>query len=185
MSNDDERDARRLAVVLRDSSNAITVQDLHGRILAWNRGASLTYGYSEAEAIDMCIMKIVPKDLQEELVRKLEEVSQGFIVQGFQTKRVRKDDVVIDIWLIITCLRDSAGQINAIATTEMDLSSPLSELSRILPICSSCKKIRDEAGLWHEVECYIQDHSNAQFSHSLCQKCAEKLYPKFRKSHNQ
>lgn len=50
-------------------------------------------------------------------------------------------------------------------------------LSGLLPICSSCKKVRDDGGYWHQVEAYIQKHSDAQFSHGICPECVEKLYP--------
>jgi len=50
-------------------------------------------------------------------------------------------------------------------------------LHGIIPICSSCKKIRDDKGYWHQVEVYISDHSEADFSHGICVECARKLYP--------
>jgi PAS domain S-box-containing protein len=50
-------------------------------------------------------------------------------------------------------------------------------LRGILPICSNCKKIRDDKGYWNQIESYIRDHSEADFSHSLCPECAKKLYP--------
>lgn len=50
-------------------------------------------------------------------------------------------------------------------------------LSGLLPICASCKKIRDDQGYWHQVEVYVRDHSDADFSHSLCPDCAKRLYP--------
>jgi PAS domain-containing protein len=53
------------------------------------------------------------------------------------------------------------------------------KLSGLLPICASCKKIRDDRGYWLQVEEYIHDHSEAQFSHGLCPECAKKLYPEF------
>ncbi|MBC7252131.1 MAG: PAS domain S-box protein, partial [Anaerolineae bacterium] len=52
-------------------------------------------------------------------------------------------------------------------------------LSGLLPICSSCKKIRDDAGYWHQVEEYIRDHSEVEFTHSLCPDCARKLFPEY------
>ena len=52
-------------------------------------------------------------------------------------------------------------------------------LSGILPICASCKKIRDDEGYWKQIESYIRDHSGAEFSHSICPECAKKLYPEF------
>ncbi|MCF8129591.1 MAG: GAF domain-containing protein [Deltaproteobacteria bacterium] len=51
------------------------------------------------------------------------------------------------------------------------------QLSGLLPICCNCKKIRDDKGYWNEIEKYIHDHSEVQFSHGICRECAEKLYP--------
>ena len=60
-----------------------------------------------------------------------------------------------------------------------DLQKTLKEvkaLRGLLPICSSCKKIRDDKGYWNQIEAYISEHSEAQFSHGICPQCAEKLY---------
>jgi hypothetical protein len=54
--------------------------------------------------------------------------------------------------------------------------SEIKTLSGLLPICASCKKIRDDKGYWNQIELYIRDHSEAEFSHSICPPCAEKLY---------
>ncbi len=50
-------------------------------------------------------------------------------------------------------------------------------LSGMLPICSNCKKIRDDKGYWNQIEVYIREHSDAKFSHGICPECAKKLYP--------
>ncbi|MBU0516987.1 MAG: PAS domain S-box protein [Proteobacteria bacterium] len=50
-------------------------------------------------------------------------------------------------------------------------------LSGLIPICSSCKKIRDDHGYWHQLEVYLKNHSEAEFSHGLCQECLARLYP--------
>jgi len=52
-------------------------------------------------------------------------------------------------------------------------------LKGIVPICSHCKKIRDDKGYWNTLELYIQEHSDAEFSHGICQGCAKKFYPDF------
>jgi YesN/AraC family two-component response regulator len=52
-------------------------------------------------------------------------------------------------------------------------------LHGILPICSSCKKIRDDEGSWTQIEAYISEHTDAEFSHGICSECAEKLYPDY------
>jgi hypothetical protein len=51
-------------------------------------------------------------------------------------------------------------------------------LSGMIPICANCKKIRDDAGFWHQVEAYVRERSRADFSHGLCPECAAKLYPR-------
>ncbi len=55
------------------------------------------------------------------------------------------------------------------------------KLSGLLPICASCKKIRDDKGYWQQIEAYIRDHSEAEFSHGICPECMKKLYPQFAK----
>jgi PAS domain S-box-containing protein len=65
-----------------------------------------------------------------------------------------------------------------------DLQKALQEvrtLSGLIPICSACKKIRDDKGYWNTLELYISKHSEAEFSHGLCPDCAVKIYPQFYK----
>jgi hypothetical protein len=62
----------------------------------------------------------------------------------------------------------------------VQLQKALSEVKTLrgfIPICASCKKIRDDKGYWNQIESYIQTHSEAEFSHSLCPECVKKLYP--------
>ncbi len=71
-----------------------------------------------------------------------------------------------------------------------ELQSALADvklLSGFLPICASCKKIRDDQGYWNQIEAYISDHSEAKFSHGICPDCAEKAYEELRqmKAQNQ
>ena len=55
-------------------------------------------------------------------------------------------------------------------------------LGGLLPICASCKKIRDDKGYWNQIETYIREHSQAEFSHGICPDCIEKLYPEYTSS---
>ncbi|MBU1740269.1 MAG: hypothetical protein KKC37_01910, partial [Proteobacteria bacterium] len=55
--------------------------------------------------------------------------------------------------------------------------SQVKELSGLLPICSSCKRIRDDHGYWNQIEAYIQKNSKAEFTHGLCPDCMQDLYP--------
>lgn len=64
----------------------------------------------------------------------------------------------------------------------LDLQKTLKEvktLRGLLPICASCKKIRDDKGYWNQIEGYIQEHSDVKFSHGICRECAKKYYPDF------
>ncbi|WP_309380978.1 hypothetical protein [Cerasicoccus frondis] len=58
-----------------------------------------------------------------------------------------------------------------------DALNKIETLRGLLPICSYCKKVRDDKGYWHEVESYIRAHSPAEFSHSLCPECGQEHYP--------
>ena len=65
---------------------------------------------------------------------------------------------------------------------EEELASALSkvkQLSGLLPICAGCKKIRNDLGYWEQIEAYISEHSQAEFSHGLCPECARRLYPEY------
>jgi PAS domain S-box-containing protein len=67
-----------------------------------------------------------------------------------------------------------------------ELQQALSEvkvLSGMIPICASCKKIRDDKGFWNQIESYIESHSAAEFSHGMCPECMKKLYPAFYEKH--
>jgi len=57
--------------------------------------------------------------------------------------------------------------------------SKVKQLSGFLPICASCKKIRDDKGYWNQIETYIRNHSEAEFSHGICPECSEKMYKEF------
>jgi PAS domain S-box-containing protein len=63
-----------------------------------------------------------------------------------------------------------------------DLQKALSEVKTLrcfIPICAHCKNIRNDKGYWEKIEKYIHEHSDAQFSHGICQECAKKYYPDF------
>ena len=73
------------------------------------------------------------------------------------------------------------GGVIARLQTELKLrksQGELQTLSGLLPICSHCKKIRDDQGYWKQLEAYIQTHSDALFSHGICPECFETYYGK-------
>ena len=69
---------------------------------------------------------------------------------------------------------------DALASKVEELSRALEQIKTlrgIVPICAKCKNIRDDQGYWNQVEVYVRDHSEAEFSHCICPDCMNKLYP--------
>ena len=108
----------RLTVVVRDAYDAITVQDLDGRILAWNPGAVRMYGWSEAEALMMNVRDRIPAGLRVEALAKVQQLSQAEILESYHTQRITKEGTVVEVSIVATALVNEAGQMYAIATTE-------------------------------------------------------------------
>ena len=108
----------RLAVVVRDAFDAITVQDLEGRITAWNPGAVRMYGWSEAEALRMNVRDRIPKAQQAKALGRVRELSESVVLEPYHTQRITKDGTVLNVTLTSTALIDEAGDVYAIATTE-------------------------------------------------------------------
>lgn len=57
-----------------------------------------------------------------------------------------------------------------------DALAQVKKLTGLIPICGNCKKIRDDQGYWNQIDAYIEDHSEAKFSHGICPGCSDKLY---------
>ena len=117
----------RLAVVVRDAHDAITVQDMDGRIIAWNPGAVRMYGWSETEALVMNVRDRIPEGLREEALAKLHQLCQAEILEPYRTQRITKDGNVVEVWMTPTALLNEAGQMYAIATTERTRESKLGQ----------------------------------------------------------
>jgi two-component system CheB/CheR fusion protein len=109
---------RSLAGALRDARDAILVQDLEGRILAWNPGAVRMYGWSEAEALAMNVRALIPPGQREEALAVIERVSRAEVLEPYRTQRLARTGELIDITLAATALVNGTGTVYAIATTE-------------------------------------------------------------------
>ncbi len=97
----------------------------------------------------------------------------------------------------MTPLEDSEGNFDLLATTERDITerkrreiereetianlqkamAEIKTLKGLLPICASCKNIRDDKGYWKQIESYIREHTDVEFTHGICPNCYKKLYP--------
>jgi two-component system CheB/CheR fusion protein len=114
---------RRLAVVVRDAHDAIAVQDLEGRILAWNPGAERMYGWSEAEALAMNMRDLIPENRREETLAVLRKLSRAEVLEPYRMPRIAKGGRIVEVWLTATALVNDSGAVYAIATTERKVQS--------------------------------------------------------------
>ncbi|MBW2119924.1 MAG: PAS domain S-box protein [Deltaproteobacteria bacterium] len=117
-----ENELRLLAAAVRNSNDAITVQDLEGNIISWNLGAERIYGYKEVEAIKMNISRIIPDHKQDEMISLTKRVVKGENIEFFETQRLTKNNRILDISLTATLLKDEKGKPFAITTTERDIT---------------------------------------------------------------
>jgi len=79
--------------------------------------------------------------------------------------------------LLETLVAERTAELNA---QNLELSAAMANirtLKGLVPICAACKKIRDDAGYWHQVEAYIHAHTEAEFSHGLCPECSPQYFP--------
>ncbi len=107
-----------LAVAGRDARVAVIVQDLAGRILAWNPAAVRMYGWSEPEALLMNVRDRVPEGQREEVSADLLQLCRAEIPEPYHTQRITKTGSVVEVWITAAALMNAAGQMDAIATTE-------------------------------------------------------------------
>jgi len=73
--------------------------------------------------------------------------------------------------------REAEAEREQLIVELQDALARVKTLSGLLPICSSCKKIRDDKGYWNRLETYLQEHSGATLTHGICPECVQKLYP--------
>ena len=98
--------------------------------------------------------------------------AQDYLVKG----RVDGPGLLRSIRYAIERKRSEEELIDVVHRLERALSQ-VKRLSGLLPICAACKKIRDDHGYWSEVEVYIHDHTDADFTHGICPDCRLRLYP--------
>jgi two-component system, chemotaxis family, CheB/CheR fusion protein len=112
---------RRLAVVVRDSSDPIVSLDLEGRIRGWNPAAERVYGWSEEDALRMDYMDLVPEALRAETRSMLKTARDGRDLEPRRTERRTRDGEAVTTWLTATALVDESGRPYGISSTERPL----------------------------------------------------------------
>jgi len=190
----------RLAAIVTSSDDAIIGIALDGRIDTWNAGAERLYGYSAEEIKKQPITVLLPDDRKDELTGILARLKQGDHIQHFETVRKTKSGELRHVAVTISPIVDDQGRVLGASKISQDitedkeareerarllneLQAALAKVKRLegfLPVCSSCKKIRDDGGQWVPFERYITEHSEAVFSHGYCPACFESTMQQLR-----
>lgn len=152
---------------------------------AWER----TLGWSRTELMSRPFIEFVHPDDRERTLSQNAAVRQGGQALGFENRYLCKDGSFR--WFLWNAAPDADGRvIYSVArdVTErkraeeererllLELQTALAEvrtLRKILPICSYCRRVRDDENYWHSVETYISEHTSTRFSHGICPSCYE------------
>jgi CheY-like chemotaxis protein len=112
-----------------------------------------------------------------------EDIKQGFQCGGvdYICKPFSQEEVCVRVRTHLH-LRELIKEKEKLVNELQSALAKVKTLSGLLPICSSCKKIRDDTGYWNQIESYIRARSEAEFTHSICPNCSKTLYPGLRKN---
>lgn len=168
-----------------------------GRILEVNHGFAAISGYDPREALGQTTTALSlwanPADRatvvdQLRTRGKCESLEMTFrgksgeILTGLFSASIisiRGEPCILASIADITARKQAEAERERLLAEREKALSEIKTLSGLLPICASCKKIRDDQGYWSQIEIYIRSHSEAEFSHGLCPDCAHRLYPEF------
>ncbi len=187
--------------VAQSANEAIITTDSRGLVISWNTGAERIFGYTEAEIIGQPMTTIMPQRYAEGHLQGMIRVSEGsehrLIGGTVELHGLNKNGTEFPIELSLAewettsgryftaIIRDVSVRKQIEAEREQlisDLQNAIEQiktLKGIVPICASCKKIRDDKGYWEQVDHYVAKHTDAKFSHGICPDCTQKLYPEY------
>ncbi|HEX4263614.1 MAG TPA: PAS domain S-box protein [Verrucomicrobiae bacterium] len=188
-----------LASIVETCDDAIISQTLGGTILSWNSGAEQMFGHTAADMVGESIENLVPHEQHHEISAIRDVIENGRRVERIETVRRRRDGSAIDVSITVSPIKNSEGVIQGASIILRDVTERkrqekerlrlieeltaalrhVKTLNGLLPICASCKKIRNDSGYWEQVETYIRSRSNAEFTHGICPDCVRLLYPEY------
>jgi len=186
-----ENSQRHLAAIVKSTDDAIYGLNLDGAVASWNHAAEKIFGYCAEEIMGRSIALLFPFDRRDELLNNMQTIKRGESVGRYETLRVRKDGQFIPVSLTVSPIKDETGKIVGASAIARDITTRKHEererteliqeltdalkqvrtLTGLLPICASCKRIRDDRGYWQQVETYISSHTNAILTHGICPEC--------------
>ncbi|HBB66559.1 MAG: hypothetical protein A2X28_07900 [Elusimicrobia bacterium GWA2_56_46] len=117
-----EKTLLRLATLVRDSNDAIIIRDLKGRIVAWNSGAQKMYGYTDAEALEKRLARLMPEKDRVRMRELVRISASGRQSEQIEARRRTRDGRILDVLLTVTVLRNEKHQPVEIAATERDIT---------------------------------------------------------------
>ncbi|CAB1080348.1 putative PAS/PAC sensor protein [Olavius algarvensis Delta 1 endosymbiont] len=183
-----------LRALLNAPTETAILVDLEGTILAANEVAAQRIGKPAEELVGLGIFNYLPYSVAISRMAMAQKVINSGKPLRFQDERAGRfyDNNIYPVF-------NEDGNIKALAIFAKDVTetrqaeealvlerdrlqaalAKIKKLSGMLPICASCKKIRDDKGYWNQIESYIHEHSDAQFSHGICPQCADELYSDF------
>ncbi len=188
-----------LASIVETCEDAIISQTLGGTILSWNSGAERMFGHSAGDMVGEPVETLVPRDYHTEMLDIRDLIEHGRRLERIETVRLRKDGTRIDVSITVSPIKNADGNLHGASIVARDITERkrqekerlrliqeltdalrrVKTLSGLLPICASCKKIRNDDGYWEQVETYIKSRSNAEFTHGICPGCVKELYPEY------
>ncbi|HMK61886.1 MAG TPA: PAS domain S-box protein [Dissulfurispiraceae bacterium] len=193
--------ARFLQGLIEAIPNPVFCKNVQLRYVACNKAFEAFIGRDRKDIIGKSVYEMAPPDLARIYNRKdvelLTDVKQRTQVYEFRVNHADGTQHEVIFSKAVYFQNDGSvggliGVINDITERKhlekereqlivklQEALSQVKQLSGLLPICSSCKKIRDDKGYWNQIETYISEHSEALFSHGLCPDCGKKLYPQY------
>jgi PAS domain S-box-containing protein len=160
--------------IFENAPVGIVVVDRELRVVDVNAAYCEMLGYSRDELLSLHVPDLThPEDRQQD-IEFLPLLLKGQIPHYRTEKRyITKNKETVWAHLTATALRDATGHASyAFGITENITDRKI--LRQILPLCSSCKKVRDEKGFWTDVEVYLRERASTEVSHGLCPECARK-----------
>ena len=190
---------RLLDNLLNASPDRIYFKDRESRFIRMNHATAISFGLASAgDAVGKTDADFFGAEHALQAYQDEQQViATGQPIMGKEERETWPDGHVTWASSSKSAMRDETGNIIGIIGISRDITErksveaerekllaelrlafdKINTLKGLLPICASCKRIRDTAGAWADVETYIQHRSEAHFSHGICPDCAEKLYP--------
>jgi len=183
-------------IIFEKSSDALLILNgENGTILEANQTVESILGYESKTLPGKRFYILLSSDSRssrEDIMKKITVYGNVF-VQEF--RRADGSPCTMDLTVtmipwkdnsaILVTIRDATERIRAEQEREklirelQEAMEKIKTLKGLVPICMHCKNIRDDEGFWQKVEIYVQEHSDAQFSHGICPSCLKKYYPEY------